>query len=1004
MPMTNRYDKWHAGDPVLDRYTLDACIGAGSVGQVWTATDSVTGERVAIRVLDEAFLADPKHAESTRTKARLYQQIHHPNLLRFSDFGHQNNAAFVVTEFLQGITLNENLVFLHRADGSFSLREAVRIGAALADAVAAVHKSTLHLHITPRNIFLCESGVVKLMEFAIPPAGYVSEADAPEPAAGPYSAPELSNGNRIADRLADQYALASVIIEMLLDDNSITGMEESLQRIRYRHGRAIYRVLRQAVAPNPKDRHATMAAFSASLQRGLKRRTAVRRLSVAIPIIAAAVCILEFTPWSQARLSSFKSRFRDHALTSAAKDAEAVAQRARRQWKALLAASKISEPAPAKSADECMTTAEAAMEEANDIAAATAFQDATKLYETAKSMVQRAVKVRSEALEKRREAYQSKLTVQDLAVAHNIPLPRDVAAATKLIVQGDEELDRQSFSRALVIYTEADGRLAAATAAAMKTAALITEIAGERERVDARAMFWRDMAATLPIPQPAEIDQAAKSAAAGETAVQDQRYEDAFSLYQAAYTLYDNGIRQATGAAVVFEEMNRSRRRAVHLAEAWNELVVSGYVSDSDTGTRASNLLQRGKELTERQTYLHARDAYDKAATLLQTRLNAVNETYCDEAMERQSTCRTLAAALSELRKSIVGRVESAPDEYEKTVLDRYLVFCDTNIFDASDWGQKAATDRAEAAELHEQEQYALAASVYKRVNKVYSVLTNWATAAESAIRREVEAERKGEAVKSALGNLVDRLPTARGMLESGDELLCKAQDQLLAGETATSLTVSEDAEWIYGVAADEAERELRALASAPGGDAGYADVLANLRAIRPPSVVTKASNPPGDQARAPVAVDAVIEKGRVSLNGVTLPAHPHAEDIARVLGAGRPYGIDAAGLVYDHAGISIYLDDDDSKTINELRFYFVADHSFGWSPKSPYKGHLRIGRHHYEHGNLPADGLLNMARRLTFSGVRVNIFGGVPGHPNIQIARLKHTHQLEYVSITFGR
>jgi serine/threonine protein kinase len=91
----------------VDRYHVLDKIGAGGMGEVWRALDTVLDREVAIKVLPEAVAADQDRLARFEREAKAVAALSHPNILAIHDFGSDGETAFAVTELLEGETLRE---------------------------------------------------------------------------------------------------------------------------------------------------------------------------------------------------------------------------------------------------------------------------------------------------------------------------------------------------------------------------------------------------------------------------------------------------------------------------------------------------------------------------------------------------------------------------------------------------------------------------------------------------------------------------------------------------------------------------------------------------------------------------------------------------------------------------------------------------------------------------------------------------------------------------------
>ena len=206
----------------LGRYTIDGLVGAGGMGEVYSAHDTALGRRVAVKVLTRE-RADPDSWRRFQREAAAGALLNHPYICTVFDVGGHGEDRFLVMEYVDGETLARRLT-----RGPLSIAEASLFGTQVAEALAYAHKAgVLHRDIKPSNIILSANGV-KLVDFGL--SRIVPDASAPpeldhHPAAEPitvvgvvmgtvaYMAPEQLLGAG-PDHRADIYAFGAVLFEM----------------------------------------------------------------------------------------------------------------------------------------------------------------------------------------------------------------------------------------------------------------------------------------------------------------------------------------------------------------------------------------------------------------------------------------------------------------------------------------------------------------------------------------------------------------------------------------------------------------------------------------------------------------------------------------------------------------------------------------------------------------------------------------------------------------------
>ena len=193
-------------------------IGFGGMGVVYKAEDTRLGRLVALKFLPEHMAADSAALERFRREARAASALNHPNICTIHDIDVYQGREFIVMEYLDGQTLALYMAG-RRAVGTEFL---AKMGMPIAEALAAAHlKGVIHRDIKPGNIFVTQSGLVKVLDFGV--AKLVVEANQFDAATLtetntitgtlPYMSPEQLRGENL-DARSDIYALGVVLYEI----------------------------------------------------------------------------------------------------------------------------------------------------------------------------------------------------------------------------------------------------------------------------------------------------------------------------------------------------------------------------------------------------------------------------------------------------------------------------------------------------------------------------------------------------------------------------------------------------------------------------------------------------------------------------------------------------------------------------------------------------------------------------------------------------------------------
>ena len=211
--VTGRNAPAAAGPDLPPRYRVASLIGTGGMASIWAADDDVLGRPVAIKVLAEQYLEQPRFVARFEREARTAALLSgHPHVVTIYDVGEAGGRPFIVMELLAGGTLAERMAADRpgRADVMRWLREA-------ASALDFAHeKGVVHRDVKPRNLLFDDRDRLVVADFGIARAAFEDSLTATNELLGTaaYISPEQALGEP-ATPASDRYALAVVAFEAL---------------------------------------------------------------------------------------------------------------------------------------------------------------------------------------------------------------------------------------------------------------------------------------------------------------------------------------------------------------------------------------------------------------------------------------------------------------------------------------------------------------------------------------------------------------------------------------------------------------------------------------------------------------------------------------------------------------------------------------------------------------------------------------------------------------------
>ena len=188
-------------------YRLIKRIGAGGMSTVFEAEDGA-GVRVALKLLHPALVVDYSGRERLRREVAMLQKVRGRYVAEVLDAETDADEAFIVTELIDGPTLEQDVV----DSGVFEGEDLVELAEHLRQAVEAIHEAgVLHRDLKPSNVMLGPDGPV-LIDFGIAQVDEDSRLTVPGSVAHTpgYCDPRVINGAN-PDETADWWALAAVL-------------------------------------------------------------------------------------------------------------------------------------------------------------------------------------------------------------------------------------------------------------------------------------------------------------------------------------------------------------------------------------------------------------------------------------------------------------------------------------------------------------------------------------------------------------------------------------------------------------------------------------------------------------------------------------------------------------------------------------------------------------------------------------------------------------------------
>lgn len=265
------------------RYQVKSRIARGGMATVYLATDLRLERRVAVKIMHGHLADDTAFKQRFVREALSAARLAHPNVVNVYDQGQDTDMAYLVMEYLPGITLRDLL----KDYGKLTPEQTCDIMDAVLRGLAAAHESgILHRDLKPENVLLADDGRIKLGDFGLARATTANTASG-QALLGTiaYLSPELLTRGEAGVR-SDLYSVGIMMYEMLTGEQPYKG--DQPMQVAYQHANdtvpapssvnplvpaELDAIVAWATARNPDDRPANASQM---LERLLKAEEVIR--------------------------------------------------------------------------------------------------------------------------------------------------------------------------------------------------------------------------------------------------------------------------------------------------------------------------------------------------------------------------------------------------------------------------------------------------------------------------------------------------------------------------------------------------------------------------------------------------------------------------------------------------------------------------------------------------------------------------------------------------------
>lgn len=297
----------------VGRYEIVEYLGSGAMAHVYKGFHQTLERYVAVKVLHPEFASDDEFVGMFQREARSLASLAHPNIVQVYDFDIESGVIYMVMEYIEGITLKDEIDERRRLNDKMSVGYIVKLIKYVAIALSYAHrKNIIHRDVKPGNIMLEKSGRVVLADFGFAKllTGNTDKVTGMLRGTPAYMSPEQGMGNPVRGS-TDIYALGVIFYELMTGQLPFSAENPLAITVKHikdevpdphtidkRVSKRIEKIIMKSLEKNTKDRYGTVDLLLKDIDKLKESKsehlpTASLSLAAQIPVKSATAAVTD---------------------------------------------------------------------------------------------------------------------------------------------------------------------------------------------------------------------------------------------------------------------------------------------------------------------------------------------------------------------------------------------------------------------------------------------------------------------------------------------------------------------------------------------------------------------------------------------------------------------------------------------------------------------------------------------------------------------------------------